>query len=527
MNRRNPNPMSTRQIEFRGTPSPGQSYTREGVVCTDEPVEVWSAERRSVLLEALPMRAAEIPEICPLLLDHDLAVLAQVGSGTDFRANGGELVASLRLARGNPTAEAVWPLIEGGHLRSISVGYRVASHREIRAGQTQTVAGRTYTAPGDRSLFVAERWRLIEVTLCPIGADPRALIRSLPLLQKGRRMETTLEIIGRNAGNQTLGQFARAHLSRRGERIPENDQDAVRAVFSSVDGVSELAAFASAAILGGYRNVSDSLQGVYSAVDAPNYLLNELGTLSVHPRLGKIARGGVAPAAAFAVSSTGYRLARYGVQFCIDEQDVIDGTPLGIYQLAMTEVGAAARRFLQDLLWALILTNPTLADKTALFDVSRGNTGALALSCTHVNTAMGAIAGQVGRDANDDPVHLGAVPSIMVVAPAWYGAAVSICREFDNKLEARVESRLSSAGLVDPTAADDAPLLTGNNLNWLLAAPGAQAPSIILAALFGRVEPRVRAYSLDEAQWGIGFDVELSVAATVIDGRPLYWSTGG
>ena len=343
-------------------------------------------------------------------------------------------------------------------------------------------------------------------------------------------MPTTLEIVGRDASQMSLAQFFKASLSRRGLPIPENHLDVVRTGTSTADGVSELVGLVNTSILKGCHSSFDSLVSVYQTQSIPNYLLSELGALTVHPRLSPIARGGVAPSMAFAVSSTGHRLGRYGFQFLMDEQDAENNRPLGLYQLALEEVGAACRRFVQDLLWAVMLNNPTLGDGVALFDTARNNLGSVALSDTSLDAAMGVIGNQTSVDDNDDPIHLGLTPKILIVSPEKLGAAKRLVRNMQTgdstDIEVRSESRLSATGIVDPTAAADAPLLQGNGKNWLLAATADQAPSLILAALNGKVEPTIRSYTLDQGQWGIGFDVQLSIAATAVDGKPLYWSAG-
>jgi hypothetical protein len=232
----------------------------------------------------------------------------------------------------------------------------------------------------------------------------------------------------------------------------------------------------------------------------------------------------------FGISSTGYRLARYGVEFTLDETDLEDTRSLGVYTIALAEIGATCRRFVQDLLWSVVLSNPTLGDGTALFASARGNLGAVELSDVNLDAAIGALGNQTSKDENGKPIHRGLVPQTLAVAPEKVGAAKRLVRNMQTgdaaDLVVRAESRLSTAGLVNPTAADDAPLLAGNGKNWLLAAPASQAPSLVLAALFGKVEPSIRYFTLKEGQWGIGFDVSLSVAAAAVDGKPLYWSSG-
>ena len=527
--------MLTRSIQLRTDTIDGVNRSVRAVVSTENAVEVWDSPSRGVVLEILLTDGCEVGTQCPFLTDHERSVPTSIGSARDFRKEADGLTAQLSFASGVSAADEAWALVSQRHLRDISAGYQVLESTTIPAGRSAIIRGRKFTAPNDKPLRVVTAWRLKECSLVPIGADPAAQIRSLPSISfsdsKGTKsMTTTLSIVGRAADEMTLAQYGAACLKRRGLTVPENDLDTTRAAFSGVVGLADLQGIVNSAILAGYRNASDSLADIYQLQSASNYLLGELGVLSVHPRLGRIARGESAPSAAFALSSTGYRLAKYGVQFCVDEQDIEDNRNLGVYQLALAETGAAFRQFVQDMLWSVVLNNPTLGDGTALFATGRGNLGAVALSDANLDAAMAGIAGQTGVDENSEPIHLGLMPRFLIVPPAKLGAAKRLVRDMQTgdstDLIVRPESRLSITGMVNPTAADDAPLLQGNDKNWLLAAPAAQAPSVVLAALNGRVEPSIRAYELDQGQWRTGFDISLSVAAAAVDGKPLYWSAG-
>jgi hypothetical protein len=87
----------------------------------------------------------------------------------------------------------------------------------------------------------------------------------------------------------------------------------------------------------------------------------------------------------------------------------------------------------------------------------------------------------------------------------------------------RGESRLGSAGVVNP---DTDEVVTGTNTNWLLASPAELTPGVVLGTVNGKIEPTIRSFRLDQGQWGIGFDVQLSLAATVLDPKGLYFATG-
>jgi hypothetical protein len=49
---------------------------------------------------------------------------------------------------------------------------------------------------------------------------------------------------------------------------------------------------------------------------------------------------------------------------------------------------------------------------------------------------------------------------------------------------------------------------------------------VVLGTVNGKIEPTIRSFRLDQGQWGIGFDVQLSLAATVLDPKGLYFATG-
>jgi hypothetical protein len=82
---------------------------------------------------------------------------------------------------------------------------------------------------------------------------------------------------------------------------------------------------------------------------------------------------------------------------------------------------------------------------------------------------------------------------------------------------------MGDAGLTDPATGA---VRSGLTTNWLLACSGDQSDGLAVGTLDGRVEPSVRSWTLDQGAWGVGFDVELSVAVAVLSRQPLYWSTG-
>ena len=526
--------MPTRQLSLRSAGLDEGRRILTAIVASENIVNVFDKQVGHVIPEVLMLDGLEPTDQVPMLIDHERSVRSTVGSATNFARKGDEIEAALCFATGPQLADEVWHLANQHHLKSVSVGYAILETRQVQPGQSATIGGRTFSAPVNRPpLQIVTKWKIREISLVPIGADETTNIRSDPnsLTERNHAMSTTLtNAIGhRDVANMTLAEFSAASLRSRGQELPQNDKDMFRAAMDSVPGVNDLLGIVNVAVLDGYRNSPDTLAGTYRTTDTSNYLQNELARLEVHPRMEHVGRGETAPSAVFGMSSTGYRLMRFGLQFAIDEQDVEDSKALGTYQLALAEIGASVRRLVSDLLWSVVLANPTLSDDVALFDASRNNLatgGGSALSESSLDAAIGAIGNQISTDEQDDPVHLGAFGKFLVVPPAKFGLAKRLVRNMSTgrgDLFVRSESRLSAINTVDPRTDS---LTTGNGNNWLLAAPAVQAPSLVLGLLFGKAEPDVRSYKLDSGSWGIGFDIVFSCAVAAVDGRPLYWAEG-
>jgi len=521
------NLLSTRETTFSPTPAAGRSV--EAVVGTDKPIEVWSWQRGEAILEALPLGAASLPSQAPLLLDHDRAVPAMVGSAVDFQPRGGELVARLRFAAGVPAADDVWSLVEGRHLRSVSIGYTVYSYREIRRGQTATVAGRTYTAPPNRSVFVAETWSLREVSLVPIPADSAAQIRSQRsfLNERVSTMEVSvLDVLGNGVRDMRWPQLLAADLKRQGVDVPAGDGNVIRTAMSTVGGLNSVVGLINSTILGGFRAAPDTTAGWVRVVSLPNFLAAKIAAVTTAPRLEKLVRGMPAVSVSFGAAVEGWQLARFAASFVLDEQDLIDGQEIGVYTLAIDEVGRAARRLVPDLVYATVLGNGVMADGTPIFDSSRANLGTAALADTSLDAGLAAVGGQVAEDEAGGPVHQGLSAGYLIVPPALFGLGKRLAHAMatgEGDLVVRAESRLGDAGVVDPR---DDTIIEGSLTDWMLACPSEQAPGVVVGSLGGRVEPTIRNYELREGEWGLGFDIFLDLACTVVDGKPLYFSTG-
>ena len=471
---------------------------------------------------------AEFSDQVPLLTDHIRAMVSTVGSVSSFNKAGKELKAILRFATGTAAADETWNLVEQKHVRDVSVGYRIEKWREIPAGRTAVIGGRSFTAPANRPLRVVSKWQVKEVSIVPIGADENSGIRSANQSIYEKRGNTMLNVLSGEIASMNFAKYLDVCARSRGQVLDHGADDLTlaRSALSQAAGVDDLLSFVNQSILAGFRTQNDTTAGWVRTTDLPNFLEAAIAAVDVHPRLEKIGQGDVAPAVGFGVAKQGWRLARFACQFQLDEMDFISGRPINLYQIAMEEIGQAARRLVPDLVYSLLLTNAALDDDTAIFDAARSNYSTAALAQASLDAGLAAVGNQTHSDEQGDPIHVSRAARYLTVPPDLLGNAKRLARAMqtgDGDLIVRAESRLGAAGVVNP--ADDT-IVEGSTTNWMLACPGDQAAGVVVGSLFGRFDPKVRHFILDQGEWGMGFDVCLDLAATVMDPESMYWSTG-
>jgi len=194
--------ITTRAFTLRAESADEENRSVEAVIATDDPVTVYDWRAGGLVDEVLRMDGVELPDRVPMLANHSRWSLDDVfGSARDIEAGEHEITGRLYFAEGDADAERAWQKVRGGHIRDVSAGYRAVKYTDIQPGQSAAVAGKTYTARG-RTLRVTTRWQLREVSLVPIGADPRSKIRADHFdedFQMNKRLRKYLESIGLRA----------------------------------------------------------------------------------------------------------------------------------------------------------------------------------------------------------------------------------------------------------------------------------------------------------------------------------------
>ena len=517
--------------------------TVTAIIATARKVAVYDAASTSIIDEVLVMSGVDLPDQAPLLAEHFRSLSAAMGSVRSIRIDGERLLGTLHFGE-SAAADEVWPLVRDRHIIDVSVGYRVLEATDIPAGRTRTITGQQFTA-GPRPLRVTTKWRLLEVSLVVIGADEAAKIRSadpfIPSPDSGdsRTMVTItrtprdtlpdLVAAAFNTGHARAADLTRSALRHMGHDAPQNDADCIREAMSTPDIASAFDSAIGTAVLSGYDENPDTTAGWTSEVSLPDFRPASLFTAAMGDRLDRIGRGDQAGHLAFGFSEAAWRLARYGKQLVVDEQDLLSDR-LGVIREAAAEMGRAARRVKLDLVFALLLRNPEMSDDIALFHTDHGNLssgGDSAMGDTGLAAGLAAVAGQVLEDEDGDPVHLGLAGRYLLVPPPIIGTARRAARAIQladgHDLVVRAESRLSATGVVDPV---DGEGVQGTSTNWLLTADSSAWPSVVIGGLNGPPRPRVRRGRLDQGEWGACWDVKLDIAAAVADHRGLYFSAG-
>jgi len=178
-----PTDITTRTLSLRldtgGAPSTLDEKTRSvGVVCaTEAPVKVIDWERWEMVDEVLLMSGASFPESgqVPLLNTHKRGDITHVlGSCRGLSVAGAELMGRAHYSEADDLSEQAWRKTSEGHLTDYSVGYRVDEVFYVPKDEKQVIDGRTFEGP----IRVVTKWKVRELSTCPIGADELAKARA-------------------------------------------------------------------------------------------------------------------------------------------------------------------------------------------------------------------------------------------------------------------------------------------------------------------------------------------------------------
>ncbi|MCA9173850.1 MAG: hypothetical protein KDB14_05120 [Planctomycetales bacterium] len=322
--------------------------------------------------------------------------------------------------------------------------------------------------------------------------------------------------------------------------VPRDRVELIRAAMSGTHLDRVFTSNVYARLMAGWDETPDTTAWC-QAEDVPNFMLQEDITLRQNASLEKLPRGDTATHADFSDDYETYKVARYAKQFVADEQDFIDDRLMALMNVPL-EMGAAARRLIPDLVYSLLLSNPTLTATTgALFNATAESTaGGHANLTTAVLGSTGLKAG-ITAMANKrlDNVPLNIRPQFLLIPPdlEWTGkellqsgeirdttastryGTVNVLR--GENLTLVVESRLDATGVIDPSSKA---AVTGSATNWFLAANRRTVKKLYRQGTSR--SPQLRSFLLSQGQWGMGWDINMDAGAAAVDYRGMHKSAG-
>ena len=149
--------------------------TVEVVFASETPVVRYDASIWNTIREKLLMSGADLSAMtgAPVLDAHRQGTVAAI-LGVVERAwvIGSEARASIRFGQ-SVEAESAFQAVKSGVLRGVSVGFEIITSGPAKKQVT-----------GEPTLIEVRAWKPLEISLCPIGADPMTGIRSAGLMTR-------------------------------------------------------------------------------------------------------------------------------------------------------------------------------------------------------------------------------------------------------------------------------------------------------------------------------------------------------
>lgn len=367
-----------------------------------------------------------------------------------------------------------------------------------------------------------------------IGLVPDWLRASINDADRNRLMEAAHRYSDLSATD-----LCREALRLDGREAPVGRSDMIRAAFSGSALTNLFTTNVNALLLSSYIEAEDTTGAWTSTTDVGDFKTQERIRVDVGPGLSKLPRGGEADHAKFADSAETYRIARYAQQFVVDEQDIIDDM-LGALSDTPLRMGQAAARLRPDLVYAIMLANPTLtATARSLFNSTDGNldtSAALAAATLRAAVAGMMLFRENGVNLNIRPTHLLVPPSLKHLAYELTNSSqILVARggTTDTTVERGVLNALLADGLIpvsdarlengvtDPASGT---AYSGSATTWYMASTYAHTIEVAYLRGTGRA-PRVRSFQLDRGKYGIGWDVSLDIGAKALDWKGLHKAT--
>lgn len=319
----------------------------------------------------------------------------------------------------------------------------------------------------------------------------------------------------------TLRELARASLVDRGvSGIPGNPLGMVGMAFthSSSDFGGILADVANKSLLKGWEESTETYHLWTKKGTLPDFKVGHRAGLDGFKSLRQVRPGAEYKYATTSDRSEPIALATYGELFSIDRQAIINDDMSALTSIPQ-KMGAAARRTVGDLVYAMLLSNAKMGDKNALFSASHNNLVDLGLDIPGLSAARKAMRMQKnGADA------------VLNIPPRFLLVPVELEDRATQLIRSTSLPDANNSGVFNPyndalTVVTEARLDADSLKAWYLLA-GQGEDTIEVAYLDGVDTPYLeeqQGFTVD----GVTFKVRIDAGVAPLDWRGMVKSTGG
>ena len=284
-------------------------------------------------------------------------------------------------------------------------------------------------------------------------------------------------------------------------------------------------------VIQAYEELEDSTTAFVDEQDNADFRPVEAIGIDYTQGMRRHIKGSQAKEVGFAEFGEFFQVDRFTGRFAMDEMDIINDQ-IGVGQMAPDMLGQMARQLGIDLIYAILLSNPTLRDGTALFHSSRNNIVTAApltvAGLTAVATRMSlqrvtmrngntrTLNSQLGMlvtSIADNPEARAVTRATNVQSGATTAGGVPDMNPHAGRYQVYSDGRIDN-GVENPRTEA---FVAGTATDYFaFERPQGRPRTLVRAHLrgTGRV-PRVRSTVLNDGSWGIAWDVSKDIGAGI------------
>ncbi|MEM9827733.1 MAG: hypothetical protein AAF958_14175 [Planctomycetota bacterium] len=313
---------------------------------------------------------------------------------------------------------------------------------------------------------------------------------------------------------------------------PVGKRDLIEAAFSSNAVANLFGTTVGARTLQTFREVPDTTAGWTRRTTVPDFLEHDRVGLDAMGGLKRVRRGDEAEHAKRSSKGEKVQVARYGLQYTIDEQDLIDDR-LNLLDATPRQMGQAAGRLIPELVYWLLLSNPTMA-RTGAAAFTSGE-GTLLTAAAFGKASLSAMISSLMKQ-KDGNVTLNLTPTHIITGTELADEVVQLTGSamLSNDSGAGARNPMARYGLAPVADArisngvnhpDTGVLAGGSTTAFYIASTDGDGIEVQTLDQTGGV-PMTRTTNLTQGKWGIHIDTKFDVGAKMVENRTFRRNAG-